>query len=184
MKYSRNYLLPFLFIVGSAQASKSQYIQLASVKFETPNFDRVEILKESSPGPGDFHKVNIFNHDKLVFSFDEVLDSASHSSKELKNLSKSDLFILVKLDEDYIFMFFGYPFASDPGKMVLIRAAKQGLTKFFDDEFEVSDISRLNDRTLIINGQPKISQGLTTIESIQADIFTYAPITPISSRKD
>lgn len=176
MKYLKSFFIFFFlglwFQFGYSQTSR--YVQLASFKFETPYFDRVEILKDSHLGPGDFHKVNIFNHDKLVFSLDEVLDSAGQASPELKNLSKTDLFFLFKSDENYIFMFVGYPFASDPEKMILIRAGKQGLIKFFEDEFAVSDISRANANTLLLNGRAKISQGLVPNRN-NFVISTYAP---------
>ena len=177
MKYLKIFWLFFSLIFchqfGYSQATA--YIQIASITFETPYFDRVEILKDSFPGPGDFHKVNIYNRYKLVFSFDEILDSIAHESAELRNLSKSDLFFLIKLDNDYVFMFFGYPFASSPRKMILIRADKRGLTKFFDDEFELSEVSWLNDHTMLINGRPVIPQGLGPAGKNSFVIGTYAP---------
>jgi len=72
-------------------------------------------------------------------------------------------------------MFFGYPFASSPGKMILIRADKRGLTKFFDDEFELSEVSWLNDHTMLINGRPVIPQGLGPAGKNSFVIGTYAP---------
>ncbi len=176
MKYLKSFILFFFIIwLNAAYPQGSRYVQLASIKFDTPYFDKVEILRDSFPGPGDFHKVNIFNNDKLIFSLDEVLDSAGYAPVELKNLSKSNFFFLFKSDTNYVFMFFGYTYASQPGKMVLVKAARKGFTKIFDHEFGMNEIHRDNNNTLSIIGYPIGSAALLPADNNHFVIVSYAP---------
>ncbi|WP_421750326.1 hypothetical protein [Croceimicrobium sp.] len=138
--------------------------------------------------PGQFEKIRIqlSNGADFEFSNTEYWDWIdSTATKGLKNQLPSQRIFCLKQNQAYHLLLFGYPYGCCYPRLSLISHKGDSLYLAYDQDFNIEAISDLNkDGILDIIGRENFYEFYGELDSLHADIGSYAPFKVISLKEE
>lgn len=138
--------------------------------------------------PGQFEKIKIQLSNGVHFEFSNTeywdwIDSTATNG--LKNQLPSQRIFYLKQNQDYHLLLFGYPYGCCYPRFSLISFKGDSLYLAYDKEFNIETISDLKeDGILDIIGRESFYEVYGEVDSLHADIGSYAPYKIISLKEE